>query len=73
MENEKDKIEYIVFIVDDFAKKHGLSAKESFNYLDRFKAIDFLERKYKIAHTLSFSEMLENIAEFCRKNGGTLQ
>ncbi|WP_277291971.1 DUF3791 domain-containing protein [Treponema berlinense] len=53
-------------------KKYKLSEKEAFNYLDRFKAVDFLERQYNIAHTLSFSQMVSDVAFFCRKNGGGL-
>lgn len=44
MNLENDKTEYIVAFVSEFAKKYNLSAKEAFNYLDRFKAVDFLER-----------------------------
>ena len=69
---EKDKTEYIVAFVSKFAKKYKLSEKEAFNYLDRFKAVDFLERQYNIAHTLSFSQMVSDVAFFCRKNGGGL-
>ena len=72
MNLEKDKTEYIVAFVSEFAKKYKLSEKEAFNYLDRFKAVDFLERQYNIAHTLSFSQMVSDVAFFCRKNGGEL-
>ena len=68
----KEKIEYTIFLVNDFAKKHALSHSEAFNYLDRFGAIGFIERNYNIAHTLAFSEMVENLTAFCRKNGGKL-
>lgn len=36
MNLEKDKTEYIVAFVSEFAKKYKLSEKEAFNYLDRF-------------------------------------
>ena len=68
----KDKIEYTVSLVSDFAKKHALSNKQAFNYLDRFGAISFIDCHYDIAHTLPFSEMVENLALYCRNNGGML-
>ncbi len=68
----KDKIEYTVSLVSEFAKKHSLTTTQAFNYLDRFKAISFIDRQYNIAHTLSFDEMTENIALYCKKNGGQL-
>ena len=39
----KDKIEYTVALVSDFAKKYSLSTTQAFNYLDRFNAIALLE------------------------------
>jgi hypothetical protein len=68
----KDKIEYTIALVKEFGKKRNLSEVESFNYLDRFKGIDFIDRHYGIAHTLSFEEMVDNIGAFCRKSGGKL-
>ena len=50
----KDKIEYTVALVSDFAKKYSLSTTQAFNYLDRFNAITLLEQHYNIAHTLAY-------------------
>ena len=56
----KDKIEYTVSLVSDFSKKYSISTTQAFNYFDKFKAIDFINTHYNIAHTLPFSEMVEN-------------
>ena len=66
----KDKIEYTVTLVSDFAKKYSLSTTQAFNYLDRFSAITLLEQHYNIAHTLSFSEMVDTLASYCKDHGG---
>ena len=68
----KDKIEFTVSLVSDFAKKHSLSTTQAFNYLDRFNAISLLEQHYNIAHTLSFSEMLDTLSFYCKDHGGNL-
>jgi len=68
----KDKIEYTVALVSDFAKKHSLSTTQAFNYLDRFNAISLLEQHYNIAHTLSFSEILDTLSFYCKDHGGNL-
>ena len=68
----KDKIEYTVSLVSDFAKKHSLSTTQAFNYLDRFNAISLLEQHYNIAHTLSFSEILDTLSFYCKDHGGNL-
>ena len=59
----KDKIEYTVALVSDFAKKYSLSTTQAFNYLDRFNAITLLEQHYNIAHTLAYSEMVDLSSE----------
>ncbi len=69
---EKDRIEYTVALVSDFAKKYSLSTTQAFNYLDRFNAITLLDQHYNIAHTLAFSEMIDTLASYCKDHGGTL-
>ena len=54
----KDKIEFTLALVSDFAKKYSLSTTQAFNYLERFNAITLLEQHYNIAHTLAYSEMV---------------
>ncbi len=49
----KDKIEYVISLVSDFAKKYSLSTTQAFNYPHRFNAITLIEQHYNIAHTLS--------------------
>ncbi len=67
-----DKLEWIVIFVWEFAKKYGLDLKRAFNYLSRFKGIDFVDRNYGYVHTQSFVSMVDDISEYCRKNGGDL-
>lgn len=68
----KDKIEYTVSLVSDFAKRYSLSTTQAFNYLDRFNAIAFINQHYNITHTLSFSEILDDLSVYCRNRGGNL-
>ena len=70
--SEKDKIEYTVSLVSDFAKKHSLSTTQAFNYLDRFNAIDFINQHYNITHTRPFTEILDDLALYCKNRGGNL-
>lgn len=68
----KDKIEYTVALVSDFAKKHSLSTTQAFNYLDRFNAISLLEKHYDITHTLPFADILDDLSLYCKNHGGKL-
>lgn len=63
----KDKIEYTVALVSDFAKKYSLSTTQAFNYLDRFNAIDFVNQHYNITHTLPFAEIIDDLSLYIAK------
>ena len=67
-----NKISYTVSCVSNFANAFNLSKKEAFSYLYNNKAIAFLKEHYDIEHTLSIDDAVEDMAEICRQNGGTL-
>lgn len=68
----RDKAEYLVIFINEFAKQYGLSALQAYRYLSRYKAIDFLDNQYNIAHTQSFEDMVQNMAGYCKRHGGML-
>lgn len=68
----QNKAEYIVMFISEFARHFNLSAKQAYGYLNRYKAIDFLDEQYNIAHTQSFEDMVQNMAGYCQRHGGTL-
>lgn len=69
----RDKVEYIIAFVSEFAKVHALTSGQAFRYLERYKAIDFLDRHYNIAHTQSFQDVVSDITAYCRRFGGAIQ
>lgn len=44
----KDKLEWTVIFIFEFGKKYGLTMKQAFGYLSRFKGIDFIDRHYDL-------------------------
>ena len=68
----QNKISYMVACVSNFANVFNLSKKDAFSYLYNNKAIAFLKEHYDIEHTLSLDDAVEDMAEICRQNGGTL-
>ena len=68
----KDKVEWTVIFVLEFGRKYGLTMKQAFNYLSRFKGIEFIDRHYGYAHTQSFASMVDDVAEYCHRRGGAL-
>ena len=67
--NIKEKLEWTVIFILEFGRK---TMKQSFSYLSRFKGIDFIDRHYGYVHTQSFTSMVDDIAEYCHRQGGAL-
>ena len=68
----KDKIEYIVIFVQEFANRHSLTMRQAYQYLRRFKGVDFINRYYNAAHTQSFRDIVEDVTDYCHRQGGAL-
>lgn len=68
----RDIFEYIIALVNEFAKKYGLSDKQAYNYIRIRKGVAFIEQNYGIIHTLDFEEAVDSVANFCRRSGGKL-
>ena len=68
----QNKAEYIVIFINEFARRYGMSAVQAYRYLNRYKAIGFLDEQYNVAHTLSFDDMVQNMAIYCQRHGGEL-
>lgn len=68
----RDKLEYSVAIVSEFASKFNLTEKQAYHYINFHKGLNFIEENYGIIHTLDFDEAVDSVAMFCRKNGGEL-
>lgn len=68
----KNRVEYIIAIVSDFAKAHSLNTMQAYRYLERFKGLDFIEKFYEVNHTLSFEDVVEDLTSYCHRKGGAL-
>lgn len=70
--SNKDKLDWTMVFIYEFGKRFGLTVKQAFNYLSRYKGIDFIDKHYGFAHTQSFESMVDDIALLCRRMGGQL-
>ncbi|MBC8602704.1 DUF3791 domain-containing protein [Parabacteroides acidifaciens] len=69
---EKNKLDFTIALIAEFAATYKLKQKQAFNYLNRFKGMQFLHKHYDVLHTQSFEDVIENLAMVCRNNGGEL-
>ena len=70
--NIRDIIEYIIALVNEFAKRFGLTEKQAYRYIRVHKGIAFIEENYGVIHTLSFEDAVDGVALYCRRTGGEL-
>lgn len=73
METEEIQVlDYIVVCISEFASKYGMHMRDAYSYLALYKGIDFLKEFYDVEHTLSFEDVIEDVAAICKKNGGAV-
>jgi hypothetical protein len=68
----KDVVDYIAFMVNEFALKHQLSMTQSFDYLNRYGAIEFLDEFYDVEHCENPLITLQSLQKICGREGGNL-
>ena len=69
---DMDLLNYIVVCISEFASRYEMHTRDAYIYLSRNKGIEFLKEFYDVEHTLSFEDVLDDLATICRKNGGTV-
>lgn len=70
--NIRDIFEYIIALVNEFAKRFGLSDSQAYRYIRAHKGVAFIEQNYGIIHTLDFDEAVDSVVNYCRRSGGEL-
>ena len=70
---DHNTVGYTIALVSEFAAKFGIMPKQEYNYLKRFKGLDYFYNHYGVLHTFSFEDSVDAVSEVCRLNGGKLQ
>lgn len=68
----KNRIEYIVVCVSEFAKRFKLTNQQAYAYLRRFTAIEFLNEFYEVEHTQSIESAVDDLQLYCYNRGGKI-
>ena len=67
----KDIAEYIVALIAAFANYYQMTEVEAYRYLSSHGAIKVAHDFYDVMHTQSFDDMVQSMASYCRRNGGS--
>lgn len=70
--NIRDIFEYIIALVNEFAKRFKMSDKQAYNYIRRYQGVTFIEKNYNIIHTLDLNDAVDSVASYCRRTGGNV-
>lgn len=70
--NERYIAEFVIACAAEFAKKFGITLKQAYNYLNRYKAVDYLMEHYEIEHTQTFNDVTDRCADICNQHGGKI-
>jgi hypothetical protein len=68
----RDRIEYIIAFVNEFAQRFGLTDSQAYRYLKTYDAISAINQHYGALHTQDFHGNVEDVATYCRRMGGLL-
>lgn len=71
-EIEYNKIGFVAMIVALFAKRHHYSEPVAYRYLSRYGGDKLLVNHYGYLHTQDFDQVVDDLDEYCRKQGGSL-
>lgn len=71
-EKTLDKIGFVAMIVKLFAKKHRYSEPVAYQYLREYGGSRLLVDHYGYLHTQDFDQVVEDLGDYCRRQGGNL-
>lgn len=60
----KDKIEYTLVVVGEFARVHNLSIQEAFKYLKEHRGLEIIDDGYEIEHTFSIEDAVQDLTKY---------
>ncbi len=69
---EKNKLQFFVATIAEFASTYHLKQQQAFRYLKQFKGLEFLNKHYAFMHTQSFEDVIDSLTLICKQNGGKL-
>ncbi|MDD2595622.1 MAG: DUF3791 domain-containing protein [Bacteroidales bacterium] len=69
---DRNKIEYVIALINEFAKRFSLSDVQAYRYIKAHRGVGFIQTQYDVMHTLDFKDAISGLAGYCHRFGGTL-
>ena len=71
-EIDLNKISFVAMIVALFAKRHRYSEPVAYQYISKYGGDKLLVDHYGYLHTQDFDQVVEDLGDYCRRQGGRL-
>lgn len=68
----KDRIQYVVALIAEFAKRYNMTDAQAMRYLQQYNALALCEKHYGFLHTQSFASNVDDLSIYCKRMGGSL-
>jgi hypothetical protein len=65
-----NKISFITFIIPEFALAYKMGMPEAYQYLKKYKGLDYLNEHWWALHTDNKFYALNDLYQVCYENGG---
>jgi hypothetical protein len=71
-EIDLNKISFVAMIVALFAKRHRYSEPVAYQYISKYGGDKLLVDHYGYLHTQDFDQVVKDLGDYCRRQGGRL-
>lgn len=71
-EIDLNKISFVAMIVALFAKRHRYSEPVAYQYISKYGGDKLLVDHYGYLHTQDFDQVVKDLGDYCRRQGGKL-
>ena len=65
-----DKVNFMTFIIPEFAKSYKMNIQEAYLYLEQYGGMDYLDKCWWALHTDNPFWAVRDMFEVCKNNGG---
>ena len=68
----ENRLEFLFCCIGEFAARHSLTNSAAYRYLINFGGLDFIDKHYRIEHTQSMEDIIDDMTRICHRHGGAL-
>ncbi len=72
-EQTLNTIAFMTMVISLFSRKYRVAEAVAYHYLRKFGATALMIEHYDYLHTQDYEQVVDDLADYCRRHGGTLK